>query len=317
MTTMDVTVIVCTYNRAASLRDTLEALREQQVPPTLAWEVVVVDNNSHDETGAVVREFAARGPMPVKYVFESRQGVSAARNAGIDHATGDIIAFTDDDVLPGPDWVAAILPLLREHSADILGGRVLPRWPRPAPPWLSGSRTLLHALALMDHGTVERITPATRHPRVWTCNVAIRREAIARVGSFDPGLGRRGAKLHGGEDTDFLSRALAHGVAVVYDPRLLVWHKIPAARMRRSYFRRWHFEGAEGMALQAGPPEGRRLLGVSLFSYRWLLARLAAWLSALCRRRDAFERELDFLAAAGRWWGEWQVSRTGRGRHSP
>ncbi len=309
---MDVSVIVPTYNRAASLRDTFEALEGQQLPSALAWEVVVVDNNSRDETASVVREFAARGSIPMKYVFEPRQGVSWARNTGIASASGDIIAFTDDDILPGADWVASFAPLLREHSADILGGRVLPRWSRPAPDWISGSRSLLNTLALMDHGAVERITAATRHPRVWTCNLAMKRDVIARIGPFDTGLGPKGENLYRGEDSDLLSRALAHSLVVLYDPRLVVWHKVPEERMRLSYFRRWNFQSAEGMALGAGRPTGRRLLGVSLFSYRWLIVRLAAWLLALSRRRqDSLELEMDFIAAAGRWWGEWRRSRAG------
>ncbi|MBI2527050.1 MAG: glycosyltransferase [Candidatus Rokubacteria bacterium] len=311
------TVMVCTHNRAPSLRHTLEALAAQRSPVAVDWEIVIVDNNSRDETATVVREFAARAPAPVTYLFEPRQGVSWARNAGVAVGKGEVVAFTDDDVRPASDWVAMLWTLLSESKADMIGGRILPDWSGPLPGWLARNRWLYGNLALVDHEHREWLVQERGTLQLWCANLAARRSLLDTIGPFDVTLGRVGTRLKSGEDVDMVRRALAAGAHVLYDPRLVVWHKIPEERMRPSYFRRWHFDGAEGMALRAGPPAGHRLLGVSLFSYRWLLARLAAWLSALCRRRDAFERELDFLAAAGRWWGEWQVSRTGRGRHSP
>ena len=317
MTTMDLTVVVGTYNRAASLRHTLEALAAQQVPPGLDWEVVIVDNNSPDETASMVREFAARGSMPLTYLFESRQGVSWARNAVVAQAKGEVIAFTDDDVRPASDWVAMVWTAMRESGADVLGGRILPEWSGPLPAWLERNRWLYGYLALMDHERPERILREVGIPQVWGANMAFRRALLDKIGLFDVSLGRVGGRLQSGEDANIVTRALGAGAHVLYDPRLVVWHRVAEERTRRSYFRRWHFDGAWGTALRAGPPPGRRLLGVSLFSYRWLIVRLAAWLVALGRRRDAFELELDSLAAAGRWWGEWQASRAHRGRHSP
>lgn len=314
---MDVTVIVCTYNRAASLRHTLEALGAQQVPSGLDWEVVLVDNNSGDETASVMQEFASRAPVPVTALFEGRQGVSWGRNAGIAQAKGEVIAFTDDDVRPASDWVAVVWTAMRESGADVLGGRILPEWLGPVPAWLERDRWLYGYLALMDHERPERLVREVGIPQVWGANMAFRRAVLDKIGLFDVTLGRVGGRLQSGEDANIVTRALAAGAHVLYDPRLIVWHRVPEERTRRSYFRRWHFDGAAGTALRAGPPPGRRLLGVSLFSFRWLAVRLAAWLVALCRRRDAFELELDFLAAAGRWWGEWQASRADRGRRSP
>ncbi len=314
---MDVTVTVCTYNRAPSLRHTLEALAGQRSPVAVDWELVIVDNNSRDETATVVREFAARAPVPVTYLFEPRQGVSWARNAAVARAKGEVIAFTDDDVKPASDWVAMLWTLLSESKADMIGGRILPDWSGPLPGWLKRNRWLYGNLALVDHEHREWLVEEHGTPQLWCANMAARRSLLEAIGPFDVALGRVGNQLHSGEDVDIVTRALAAGAHVLYDPRLVVWHKVPEERMRRSYFRRWHFEGAQGFALRAGRPAGRRVLGVSLFSYRWLIVRLAAWLSALCRRRDTFELELDFLGAAGRWWGEWQASRADRGPRSP
>ncbi len=113
-------MVIATYKRPASLRDTLRSLVNQVRP---ADEVVVVDNNSLDETEEVVAEF--RDKIPLKYRFESRQGVAFARNAALAAATGDIIAFTDDDCVTDPHWLYYLeLPFLRDPSIGMAGGEI-------------------------------------------------------------------------------------------------------------------------------------------------------------------------------------------------
>jgi glycosyltransferase involved in cell wall biosynthesis len=310
---VDVTVAVCTYNRADSLRRTLEALAAQTVPADVAWELLVIDNNSRDATPAVVEEFARGGRVPVAYAFEPRQGLSWARNTAIARARGAIIAFTDDDVRPDPDWVAAVARAVRSLGADVVGGRALPVWSRPAPPWLRERETLHNNLGLMDYEGLVTLTPGVTRPRIWGCNMAFTRSALAALGAFSVGLGVQGEKRFAGEDTDMIRRAMAAGLRVVYDSRLTVWHEVQPERMRRSYFRRWRFQDGQGAALAMGPRSGRRCLGVSFFAYRLVLERLGAWLAAVARRRgDAFVKELELAASAGRWWGEWQAARSGR-----
>src|SRR6266496_2856006 len=121
---MNVSVVIPTYNRAHSLRHTLEALREQRVPPEITWEVIVVDNNSSDDTRAVVESLRPTFPAPLLYVFEPHQGTSRARNAGIDQAKGTAISFTDDDTLPASDWVTRADRALDRQGADVIGGRI-------------------------------------------------------------------------------------------------------------------------------------------------------------------------------------------------
>ncbi len=105
---------------------------------------------------------------------------------------------------------------------------------------------------------------------------------------------------------DLIRRALAAGYAVVYDPRLVVFHQIEPGRLRRSYFRRYYFDTAECEALCEGAKADRRLLGVPLYRYRYALAALVDWLVALSVfRRDRFERELEFIAALGKLRGHW------------
>src|SRR5579862_7177185 len=102
---MHITVILCTYNRAETLGKALDSVAAQNMPISLTWEVLVVDNNSRDRTREVVQQYAAKFPGRFRYFFEPAQGLSRARNAGIAQATGDVIAFMDDDVTLDCNWL--------------------------------------------------------------------------------------------------------------------------------------------------------------------------------------------------------------------
>lgn len=307
MNPMDVTVIVCTYNRADSLRRTLEALAAQQVPAGVDWELVVVDNNSRDDTRATVERFALEAPLSVTYVFEAKQGVSYARNTGLSHSTGENIAFTDDDVLPAPDWVATLETLMAQSGADVIGGRILPKWPSPVPGWLARNKWLHANLALMDHEHPHRLSPKTTHPLIWGANMAFRRSIFDVIGLFDTRRGRIGSRLHGGEDVDIVERALAAGAHVLYDPRLVVWHHIPCERIRRRYFLRWYFQGGEGEALSQEVDAARTLLGAPLHRYRYAAMEIAGWFWAVARRHpDAMRHATSVADALGCLSGHWK-----------
>lgn len=315
---VELSVVISTYNRAPQLAECLKAL-SVQVPPPGAWEVIVVDNNCTDDTAEVVERTRAWAPMPVRYVVEQRQGVAFGRNTGIAHAQGRILAFTDDDVMPPADWIGTMLGLFEEHRADILGGRVMPRWGAPVPAWITQwleDRQYRHThLGILAHPEATHLTRQTDYPPIWTANAAMSRHVFVELGGFDTRLGRVGRKRYGGEDTDLIRRAVARGLRVVYDPRLTVWHRIPPERMTRRNFRRMRFEDAEGEGLHVNPPTRRALLGVRFYTYRRVGWNLGAWLWAtMLRRRDAFARELALHSALGQLWGELKAAR--RRHHS-
>src|SRR3954469_13944522 len=133
----DLAVVVPTFNRAKQLEPLLERLVSQE-PRGVRYEVVIVDNNSKDDTRQVVEAAARADPeQRLRYVFEPRQGVSYARNTGVEHTTAPLIAFLDDDGLPGTDWVWAMKRAFDEHpEVDCLGGRIKPNWITPPPAWM-------------------------------------------------------------------------------------------------------------------------------------------------------------------------------------
>ena len=304
----DVSIVVCTYNRAASLRLTLEALDAQLTPSDMVWELVVVDNNSTDATGREIEDFAGRARVRMRSIFVAEQGLSHARNAGLAHSHGDIVGFTDDDVRPAPDWVASIATVMNEHGADIIGGRILPAWHRPPPPWLEHGSSFHRALAIMVHTTPKQVLNPRGHPSVWGANMAFRRDVFAKVGVFDTRRGLVGTKLYRGEEIDLVERAVAAGHRAVYDPRVVVVHRIGAERMGVRYLSRLHFQRAEGEALVQSPVGHRAFLGMPVSRYRSIVQRSCYWLaSAVLRRPDALERWLDCCAAFGFLWGACKV----------
>ncbi|KXX63332.1 glycosyltransferase [Marichromatium gracile] len=287
---MDASIIVCTYNRADSLAETLDALAALRTPPGCDWEVVVVDNNSSDHTAALLRERAA-GWSRLRAVSEPRQGLSHARNQGIASARGEVLLFTDDDVLPEPDWLEQVLDGLERERADACGGYIAPIWERPPPPWLSARFHGFLAVRMDERGPFV-FTPGDSPP--YGANMAFRRTVFERVGGFDVNRGRKGAVLASGEDGELFERVLAAGMRVVWLPRARVHHKVEAFRLERRYFRRWRYQNSRNLAQARGLPGRRRLLGVPLYVLPQLARAVGRWLLALATAPadETFRREI-------------------------
>jgi len=313
--TVRVSVVIATYNRARLLEGALEALASQVVPEALEWEIVVVDNNSSDATARVITAFASKTTTPVRHAFEPRQGLANARNRGIREARGAIVAFTDDDVLPAPDWVAQMAASFERWSADGVGGRILPRWEAAPPRWLSGNRGLLDRLAIMDYeGSGLLALPLGPQPQVWGANMAFRRELFDRVGDFDTRLGIVGTKLFRDEETDLINRALRLGLKIAYDSTITVFHRIGTDRMQKAYFRKLMFDAGQGRA-RATPVDGRlSFLGAPLALYRFPLSVLKWAALRVLRRPEAFDQELGCFSLAGQLSGYWESGSRTAGR---
>src|SRR5579863_4143034 len=183
---MDVSVILATYNRTASLQKTLETFSAQVCPPDLTWELLVADNNSRDNTREVVEQFAKNANFPVRYLFEGRQGKSSALNAAIAATAGEIIAFTDDDVLLHPDWLCNLTRTFKRFNCVAVGGRVVALWEHPKPEWLEMERQV--AVVSFEFGDDFR---EIRFPPLGA-NYAFRRETFAKYGLFRLDLGPSG-----------------------------------------------------------------------------------------------------------------------------
>lgn len=229
-------LIIATYNRAEQLLVTLRSVAAQTAP-VAAWECVVVDNNSTDDTAARFDEFRAAHPaLPLRRVFEPRQGLSWARNRGIAETAGDVVAIIDDDERIVPEFIAAYLAFFAAHPAvAAAGGRIVAEYPAGRPAWMSRftERPIANPI---DLGPAPRPFPRGRIPGGG--NMAVRRTAFERYGAFDPQLGRCGARLLGGEESDLFARLARAGEQCWYVPDAVMYHIIPASKLTCDYFDR-------------------------------------------------------------------------------
>jgi glycosyltransferase involved in cell wall biosynthesis len=234
---MKYSIVIATYNRAGDLRGTLDSLAALR--PDGPWEVIVVDNNSPDDTRQVVERAAQSFPVELRYLFEGQQGRSPALNAGIRAARGSIIVTTDDDVRVPEDWVNRAAEGLERLRCDYVGGRVLPIWGAPRPAWIPNHGGKQWAvIALLDYGP-QPLEFGARVPL--GVNMAFTRAALDRAGLLDPDTGRRAGTLLGQEVREWCIRARRSGVRGFYLPEMWLEHIIPADRLRKSYFRRWFY----------------------------------------------------------------------------
>ena len=272
-----ISAVVCTYNRSRSLRETLECLAAQQADG-FDYEVVVVDNHSTDDTKAAVASCQAAFGGRLRYVFEPRQGKPYALNTGVRAATGELIAFTDDDTKPDPSWLRSLRDTILAFDADCAYGKILPLWMGERPEWLG--EYFLRRLALLDRGEEPFIVTSTGL-EFYGANVAIRKEALARVGEFNVHLGNRGRRIGGEEDEDLFLRLLASGARVVYTPHAVVHHKVPPERMSPAYFWRWHFGHGMAEAYLTPCERGKGLLGIPFWAVKGLFNDLARCVGSL------------------------------------
>jgi len=301
---MDASIIVCTYNRAKSLRDTLRALKAQQPVAGREWEVIVVDNNSKDDTQQAIAEFQHEWPL-LRYEFEREQGLSHARNHGIAVARGDILLFTDDDVIPEPDWLETTLSGLEKYNADACGGYIAPIWETPPPDWLTDR---FHGFLAVrtERRDDYAITSPSEAP--FGANIAFRREVFQKVGGFDTRRGRKGNVLASGEDGELFERILSAGLKTVFLGQSRVHHKVESFRLTKRYLRRWRFQTSRNIAQSMEMTGERRLFNIPLYVFPQFLRAVARmlWGHISLPRDEAFNREMVVCHLLGTLQGLWR-----------
>ncbi len=294
-----ISAIVCTYNRCESLRDTLQALRDQVVGDGVQLDIIVVDNNSTDQTKRVVEEAAIVSVWPIRYLFEPQQGLCYARNQGIREARGDVLAFTDDDVIPESNWVQALVDTFANDHIDCVGGKVLPMWLSAPPAWLAADRggDLWGMLAMLDHDQEIRLMDRPSQNFIFGANMAFRAKVFHDVGMFRTDLGPKGHVALRGDDTEIVDRIFQAGKRIVYTPHAVVRHKVPAERMNKAYFRQWKFHAGRSLARFSGVQDRH----LSIWAIRECVTSGAQALVAYCcLQPDRYAKELAFLVRFGR-----------------
>jgi len=288
-----VSTIVCTYNRASLLREALASLLTQDY--LAPREIIVVDNNSVDETPEVVRSLTGTSNVPLLYATERQQGLSYARNRGIELAQGDVLTFLDDDALAGPGWLRALAMAHIRYQADVVGGPVLLAWRCARPMWWVAE--LDGFLSAMHYGDQAKQAVFPLFP--YGGNLSIRRELLVKAGGFCAELGRSGKALLEAEEMELLLRLERLGARTWYTPDAIVYHVVQADRASKPYLRRRCIGSGRSQARLDALVDRRRLIR------RWLktIARFVSpihwsyWLATL-----DFLRECRLRVDAGYVW---------------
>ena len=301
----DISVVIPTFNRSAQLPQLIQALLAQDAG-ALTYEVIIVDNNSTDATRATVAGFMPDSRGLLQYVFEPRQGVSYARNAGIARAHAPIVAFLDDDGIPEPRWVRSMKEAFDAFpAADCIGGRVRPQWVSGRPHWL----TEAHAgpVALQDRPQEQWVSRFSAAMCLLTANLGVRREVFGELGGFSPAYPRN-------QDREFELRMWRAGKQGLYLPSMDVVVPVPPERLTKRYHRRWQAttgkyhallrfrDAVDGRgALSDRDRATRRLFGTPLFLHRSLMLHATGWILALLRwdgdRRFYHETRVCYLVS--------------------
>lgn len=277
---MTITVILCTYNRCQLLSKALDSIAASSLPGSVKWEVLVVDNNSKDRTRDVVEEFCRKYPGRFRYLFEPQQGKSYALNAGIRESRGDVLAFTDDDVIVEPTWLKNLTAGLYNHEWAGAGGRILPQWPYSPPSWFPVKEPYGSApLALFDLGP--QAGPLTEPP--FGANMAYQKRVFEKYGGFRTDLGRSGDRLLSNADTEFGRRLLAAGERFRYEPSGLIYHLVDSRRIQKQYVLDWWFCKGRADIREFGIPDDARwyVAGIPTYSFRRLALWTLRWMMAL------------------------------------
>lgn len=307
---MIVSVILCTYNRCQTLVYALESVAESSVPESVEWEVLVVDNNSSDQTRQVVDDFCRKYPGRFRYWFERQPGKSYALNTAIRAAHGDVLAFLDDDVTVEPTWLQNLTAPFHDGRWAGVGGRILPKWPCPPPRWVPiNERNALALLPVFDLGTAPG--PLAEPP--FGTNMAFKKAIIEKYGGFRSDLGPRPGSQLRGEDTEFGRRLLEAGEQLWYAPSAVVHHPVTRDRVKQQYFLAWWFDKGRANVLEFGVPENTRWIvaSVPLFKFRRLANWALRWLVAI-EPSQRFSCKLKVWMLAGEIAESYRQSQRGR-----
>jgi len=231
-----ISVVVCSYNREKYIEDAIESLIHQSLDKDL-YEILIIDNNSKDTTAQLCHQLLEKYGNDYKlyYFLETQQGLSYARNRGIQEATGEYICYIDDDAIAAPDFLENILDFITKNpDTGGVGGKIIPKYVDGRPDWMNPFMEGL--VSKVDYGNkVFRFT-GKRYPI--GCNMTYRKDKLEAIGMFDPDLGRKGNSTDGGEEKDIFFKIHRLNLPVYYLPNVSVQHVIEQPRLNYDYIKK-------------------------------------------------------------------------------
>ena len=298
---MEISVVVCTRNRAVQLAEFLRSITAIDVPEGLAWEMIIVDNGSTDDTAAVIESFKDR--LPIQRIFQGIPGLSNARNSGVDAARGKYIVWTDDDVVVDSHWLAGFRDAFRRWpDAAVFGGKIVADLQPPTPGWFIRAREdVASLLAVRDFG--DQPVPLSSQLLPYGACYAIR-AAEQKKHKYNPELGVAPGRRMGGEEVEVMRAILQAGGTGWWFPESKVIHVVPSARQSMSYIFEYYAAYGEYFAYDTARKNKRTtLFGVRLGL--WLRLPYAFVLYHVRRMLGSQKCMASFVYYATKW-GEFQ-----------
>jgi glucosyl-dolichyl phosphate glucuronosyltransferase len=247
-----VSAVICSYNRARFIISAVESIFNQDFDKS-CFEVIVVDNNSTDDTVKLLEKYKAdHSGYNFKYFVEHNQGVAYARTRCAKEASGEIVAFLDDDSTAQPGWLSQIVTFFDQHP-DVysVGGKITPRFITDIPNWYS--RYFFGLVGNFNLGPDEKQLTSNRYP--CGANMSFRKKTFEEIGYFNADLGRKGTGLLATEEKDIYLRILAAHHKVYYLPGVEVLHSVEANKFDKAYVKRHSMGigGGERLLLKGHP----------------------------------------------------------------
>lgn len=233
---LDFTVAIPTYNGASRLPELLERLKTQLYTENFSWEIIVVDNNSNDDTAKVVQNYQEswQCPYPLKYCFELQQGAAYARERAVQEAKGQLIGFLDDDNYPESNWVAAAYAFSQKYpQAGAYASQIHPKWEVEPP---ENFQRIAPFLAITERGDLPLLYEPSKKLLPPSAGLVVRRQAwLDSVPNHFILTGRVTGNMLTSEDLEMLSYLQKSGWEIWYNPEMEIYHQIPASRLKREY----------------------------------------------------------------------------------
>ena len=265
-------VIICTYNRDKYIYNVLKSIGTNHFPHN-RYEIILIDNNCTDNTSAECDRFRKDFPdIPFFYIIEKKQGLSHARNKGIETAHGNILIYVDDDATVNNEYLQTYADFFQKHSEIIAaGGPILPVYETREPTWFSPfTKSLI--TGYLYYGKQEKPFKNGKYPGGG--NVAYRKEVFANVGMFNPNLGRNGENLTGAEEKDIFNKMRQNGMNFFYLPKAILYHIIPEKKLTADYFKK--------LTYSIGKSERIRTRNTSFTQYlKRLISEAVKWAASI------------------------------------
>lgn len=239
---LDIEILICTYNRLPLLKNVIASINQANIPEGVKVGILVVANACNDGTVEYLRDYEAlcqqKNEIPIRWLEEKIPGKSHALNTAIPKLSGSVIAFVDDDHRVDENYLSSMNIVSNDYPvATIFCGRILPDWNGNEPSWAHDiGPYAIYPLPVprYDQGDTPReIT--IEGPLPGGGNIFLRKEVFGRVGDFSTELGPEGHNLGGGEDSDYVSRALSGGEKIQYDPSVIQYHLVEVERFKLRY----------------------------------------------------------------------------------